>query len=111
MILNFVAPEAEVPQTAIIDFLVAISVLPMAAFTTISVLGGSNGLSQWMKDKEDVLENLSQQSLPEPKENEEKIDINEEKIDINEKSFDIISTDEKDDEGSRMIDMPFDLFD
>ena len=33
------------------------------------------------------------------------------KIDINEKSFDIISTDEKDDERSRMIDMPFDLFD
>ena len=111
LILNFVAPEAEVPQTAIIDFLVAISVLPMAAFTTISVLGGSNGLSQWMKDKEDDLENLSQQSLPEPKENEEIMTRDEEKIDNKEKSFDIISTDEKDDEGSRMIDVPFDLFD
>ena len=29
----------------------------------------------------------------------------------NEEKIDIISTDEKDDEGSRMIDMPFDLFD
>ena len=111
VILNFVAPEAEVPQTAIIDFLVAISVLPMAAFTTISVLGGSNGLSQWMKDKEDNLENLSQQSLPEPKENEEIITQNEEKIDFNEKKIDIISMDTKDEEGSRMIDVPFDLFD
>jgi hypothetical protein len=109
--LNFVAPKAEVPQTAIIDFLVAISVLPMAAFTTISVLGGSNGLSQWMKDKEDDLENLSQQSLPEPKENEEIITQNEEKIDFNEKKIDIISMDTKDEEGSIMIDVPFDLFD
>jgi hypothetical protein len=83
----------------------------MAAFTTISVLGGSNGLSQWMKDKEDDLENLSQQSLPEPKENEEIMTRDEEKIDNKEKSFDIIFTDEKDDEGSRMIDVPFDLFD
>ena len=37
-----------------------------------------------MKDKEDDLENLSQQSLPEPKENEEIMIQNEEKIDINE---------------------------
>jgi hypothetical protein len=57
----------------------------MAAFTTISVLGGSNGLSQWMKDKEDDLENLSQQSLPEPKENEEIMTRDEEKLIIKKK--------------------------
>ena len=39
------------------------------------------------------------------------LEIDEEKIDNKEKSFDIIFTDEKDDEGSRMIDVPFDLFD
>ena len=111
MILNFVAPEAEVPQTAIIDFLVAISVLPMAAFTTISVLGGSNGLSQWMKDKEDDLENLSQQSLPEPKGNGDTRVQNEEKIDDTEGNYDTSDMEEKDNDEERMIDVPFNLFD
>jgi len=94
VILNFVAPEAQIPETAIIDFLVAISVLPMAAFTTISVLGGSNGISSWMRSKEEELENLAQQSLPEPKtekkESEEIIDSEDEE---------------------RMIDIPRHLFD
>ena len=108
LILNFVAPEAQVPETAIIDFLVAISVLPMAAFTTISVLGGSNGLSPWMKDKEEDLENLSQQSLPLPKDEEEIEGQYEEKIENEEDN--ITSKDEKDDEEGRMIDVPFNLF-
>jgi hypothetical protein len=108
LILNFVAPEAQVPETAIIDFLVAISVLPMAAFTTISVLGGSNGLSPWMKDKEEDLENLSQQSLPLPKDEEEIEGQYEEKIENEEDN--ITSKDEKDDEEGRMIDIPFNLF-
>ena len=111
MILNFVAPEAEVPQTAIIDFLVAISVLPMAAFTTISVLGGSNGLSQWMKDKEDNLENLSQQSLPEPKGNENIRAQNGEKNEYIKENYDTSNVGKKDDNEERMIDVPFNLFD
>ena len=111
MILNFVAPEAEVPQTAIIDFLVAISVLPMAAFTTISVLGGSNGLSQWMKDKEDNLENLSQQSLPEPKGYENAIVQKEGKNEHIEENYDTSNINKKDDDEERMINVPFDLFD
>ena len=111
MILNFVAPEAEVPQTAIIDFLVAISVLPMAAFTTISVLGGSNGLSQWMKDKEDNLENLSQQSLPEPKGYEDARVQKEGKNEHIEENYDTSNINKKDDDEERMINVPFDLFD
>ena len=101
VILNFVAPEAQIPETAIIDFLVAISVLPMAAFTTISVLGGSNGIPSWMKNKEKDLENLSQQSLPEPKEEKE-----EEK----EILFETRDTESEYQEEERMIDIPRDLF-
>jgi hypothetical protein len=96
VILNFVAPEAQIPETAIIDFLVAISVLPMAAFTTISVLGGSNGIPSWMKNKENDLENLSQQSLPEPKEEKEILfETREKKSEYQEEE--------------RMIDIPRDL--
>ena len=100
MILNFVAPEAQIPETAIIDFLVAISVLPMAAFTTISVLGGSNGIPSWMKNKEKDLENLSQQSLPEPKEEKEEKEI----------LFETRETESEYQEEERMIDIPRDLF-
>ena len=99
VILNFVAPEAKIPDTAIIDFLVAISVLPMAAFTTISVLGGSNGIPSWMKNKENDLENLSQQSLPEPKEEEEK-----------EILFKTTEPESEYQEEERMIDIPRELF-
>jgi hypothetical protein len=95
VILNLVAPEAQIPETAIIDFLVAISVLPMAAFTTISVLGGSNGIASWMRSKEENLENLAQQSLPEPKTEERREEPKEE-----------ITEDEE-----RMIDIPRHLFD
>jgi hypothetical protein len=100
VILNFVAPEAEIPPTAIIDFLVAISVLPMAAFTTISVLGGSNGIPTWMKNKEEDLENLSQQKLPEPKKEESR-----------EYLVESIKNKSEDEGEERMIDIPFNLFD
>ena len=101
VILNFIAPEAQIPETAIIDFLVAISVLPMAAFTTISVLGGSNGIPSWMKNKEKDLENLSQQSLPEPK---------EQKAEEKEILFGTRETESENQEEERMIDIPRDLF-
>ncbi len=100
VILNFVAPEAQIPETAIIDFLVAISVLPMAAFTTISVLGVSNGIPSWMKNKEKDLENLSQQSLPEPKEEEEE----------QQETLSEIRETESEYQEERMIDIPRDLF-
>jgi hypothetical protein len=107
VILNFVAPEAQIPETAILDFLVAISVLPMAAFTTISVLGGSNGLSPWMKNKEDELENLAQQSLPEPTlESTSNSEDNGNEYQINEES----DTNVEGINEERMIDVPFDLF-
>lgn len=115
VILNLVAPEAKIPETAIIDFLVAISVLPMAAFTTISVLGGSNGLSPWMKSKEEGLENLSQNKLPEPKSQEDEYTQNESQVHNDEKNefasseYHDDSDDDDDDEG-RMIDIPFNLF-
>ena len=113
VILNLVAPEAKIPETAIIDFLVAISVLPMAAFTTISVLGGSNGLSPWMKSKEEDLENLSQNKLPEPKSQEDEYTQNESQVHNDEKneftSSEYHDDDDDDDEG-RMIDIPFNLF-
>jgi hypothetical protein len=99
LMLDLVAPDAQIPETAIIDYLVAISVLPMAAFTTISVLGGSNGLSPWMKNKEEDIENLSQQSLPEPKKEEEVILPKNEEIKSEDK------------EEERMINIPFNLFD
>jgi hypothetical protein len=108
VILNFVAPEAQIPETAILDFLVAISVLPMAAFTTISVLGGSNGLSPWMRNKEDELENLTQQSLPEPTlESTSNSEDNGNELQINEES----DTNIEGMNEERMIDVPFDLFD
>jgi len=108
VILNLVAPEAQIPETAILDFLVAISVLPMAAFTTISVLGGSNGLSPWMRNKEDELENLTQQSLPEPTlESTSNSEDNGNELQINEES----DTNIEGMNEERMIDVPFDLFD
>ena len=117
VILNLVAPEAIIPETAIIDFLVAISVLPMAAFTTISVLGGSNGLSPWMKSKEEDLENLSQNKLPEPKSQEDEYTQNESQVHNDEKNqltsseyHDNSDDDDDDDDDGRMIDIPFNLF-
>ena len=110
VILNLVAPEAQIPETAIIDFLVAISVLPMAAFTTISVLGGSNGLSPWMKNKEEELGNLAQQSLPESTIMNEKSEDESEKY-IEEKDDNNDSENIEDSSEERMIDIPYDLFD
>jgi len=117
IILNLVAPEAEIPPTAIIDFLVAISVLPMATFTTISVLGGSNGLSPWMKIKDKELENLSGHSLPAPKDKNEDDDLFdipqlEDSLEqIENESIDVDEESSEDDQSQRMIDMPFNLFD
>ncbi len=108
VILQAVAPEAEVPPTAILDYIVAISVLPMATFTTISVLGGSQEMPEWMSGQEDVLESLRGGQLKERFEEEEVVERS---------ALDQVDVDEGDEDGSgeesmdgRMIDLPFSLF-
>ena len=102
-VLNLVSPNAEVPKGAVIDFLIAISVLPLATFTSISVLGGSNGLPDWMLGAEDRLENLQMHSLEAPEDSEETPTLE----DLGVSS--IISEREDSKEGE-MIDLPFELF-
>ena len=65
IVLEMIAPDAEMPETAILDFIVAISVLPMATFTTISVLGGSQTMPDWMFEQEEKLESLRTKELGE----------------------------------------------
>lgn len=104
IILETIAPGAEVPETAILDFIVAISVLPMATFTTVSVLGGSQEMPEWMFGQESALVSLRTKELgsgTEPEESEEDemaVNLSDESIEEDEES------------SSRMIDTPFDLF-
>ncbi|MFL2975712.1 MAG: hypothetical protein ACJZ42_05315 [Candidatus Thalassarchaeaceae archaeon] len=107
IVLEMIAPDAEMPETAILDFIVAISVLPMATFTTISVLGGSQSMPDWMFGQEEKLESLRTKELSEGG------DISNSDVEggianpeegINEANFGETL------EGSEMIDMPFDLF-
>ena len=104
IILETIAPGAEVPETAILDFIVAISVLPMATFTTISVLGGSQNMPRWMFGQELSLESLRAKEL----------ESGEEPTDS--EQGDVVTQDEEESNGigegstSRMIDTPFDIF-
>ena len=105
IVLETISPGAEVPETAILDFIVAISVLPMATFTTISVLGGSQNMPEWMFSRESTLQSLRTKELgsgteaKEPIENEMMNLENEESDEAEDLEF-----------SSRMIDTPFDLF-
>tara|TARA_B100000959_G_scaffold286961_1_gene368329 strand:+ start:2142 stop:3266 length:1125 start_codon:yes stop_codon:yes gene_type:complete len=114
IILETIAPEAEIPETAILDYIVAISVLPMATFTTISVLGGSQTMPDWMMGQEGGLESLRGGVL---EESNEKDDLDEISGAASELSTDGVMRVESDEEGgedeeeSRMIDLPFSLFD
>ena len=105
IVLETISPGAEVPETAILDFIVAISVLPMATFTTISVLGGSQNMPEWMFSSESTLQSLRTKELgsgtdsKEPIENEMMSLENEESDEAEDLEF-----------SSRMIDTPFDLF-
>ena len=107
IVLEMIAPDAEMPETAILDFIVAISVLPMATFTTISVLGGSQSMPDWMFGQEQKLESLRTKELGEgdgvPSSDSE-VGSEIPKIEDNEDGL------EGDLEGGGMIDMPFDLF-
>ena len=117
VLMKSIMPESEIPDAAIIDFLVAISVLPVAVFTTISVLAGAQDMPDWMLDPEDKLENLNQNlleieghSTEEDKEDESANEFPPRKR----TSIDSESTEEEsetnNDEG-RMIDLPYGLFD
>ena len=99
IILQTIAPDAEMPETAILDFIVAISVLPMATFTTISVLGGSQTLPEWMFGQEAALESLRAKELGSGRQDTLVEERDEVETERNETS-----------KGSRMIDIPFDLF-
>jgi hypothetical protein len=93
MIIQTIAPAATIPDTAILDYIVAISVLPMATFTTISVINGYREIPDWMIGQEQKLENLRSKSLSAPdKDLENKFDKNIDKV-------------------TSEIDSPFNLFD
>ncbi|MBI88339.1 MAG: hypothetical protein CMB67_04875 [Euryarchaeota archaeon] len=106
IILQIIAPDAVIPDTAILDFIVAISVLPMATFTTISVLGGSQKMPEWMFGQESSLESLRVKELEEGNyEGEFSLEGGGEAQDLG------TSQEEAEDEKvSRMIDLPLDIF-
>ena len=107
VILHSIAPDANIPSTAILDYIVAISVLPVATFTTISVLGGSLKIPEWMNDKELELESLRGKELEQTNLGNEEIHNSDNKI---EEQI-LISDDDEEDFDERMIDLPFNLFD
>ena len=105
IVLETISPGAEVPETAILDFIVAISVLPMATFTTISVLGGSQNMPEWMFSRESTLQSLRTKELGSGTESKEPIEDEMRNLE-NEESDEA----ENQEVSSRMIDTPFDLF-
>lgn len=126
VLLESIMPAEQIPDAAIIDFLVAISVLPVAVFTTISVLGGAHDMPDWMLDPEGRIENLNQVLLEEDATSYESEDEESDSQDdygywkrTTEGRGDGGAGDaesngeDKDDseESSRMIDLPFGLFD
>ena len=107
IVLEMIAPDAEMPETAILDFIVAISVLPMATFTTISVLGGSQSMPDWMFEQEEKLESLRTKELGEGGDIPNS-DVEEEIVNPEEEGHEANHGGTL--EGSEMIDMPFNLF-
>jgi hypothetical protein len=123
VLLKSIMPADQIPDVAIIDFLVAISVLPVAVFTTISVLGGAHDMPDWMHDPEEKIENLNQNLLEEDATPEVGDDGDGDDSDPlaefgawkrttgaeDEEESDSALAEE--DESNRMIDLPFGLFD
>ena len=111
-------PADQIPDGAIIDFLVAISVLPVAVFTTISVLAGAHEMPDWMRDPEEKIENLNQNLLEEESTSTLEMQISEEKTDdlppwrrtTNSTENNELDNETNENE-SRMVDLPFGLFD
>lgn len=107
VVLGFISPDAEIPKSAVIDFLIAISVLPLATFTSISVLGGSNGVPDWMLEPQQRLENLQMESLEAPKyqaDHDSTPSLTDEGG-----PFGMLETEQESVPGG-MIDLPFELF-
>lgn len=107
IVLEMISSDAEVPETAILDFIVAISVLPMATFTTISVLGGSQTMPDWMFGQEQKLESLRTKELGEGSGVSDSESEGEGGIP---KIASVEDDVEENSGGGEMIDMPFDLF-
>jgi len=106
IVLEMIAPDAEMPETAILDFIVAISVLPMATFTTISVLGGSQTMPDWMFEQEEKLESLRTKEL-----GEGGVPDVEKSGALQSGEEDVLGTNvEEPQVDGGMIDMPFELF-
>ncbi|MFQ3343861.1 MAG: hypothetical protein ACI9EM_000379 [Candidatus Thalassarchaeaceae archaeon] len=111
MIIQTIAPAATIPDTAILDYIVAISVLPMATFTTISVLSGYRNIPDWMIGQEENLENLRSKSLVENNENGIFSEYDKNEIENSIKLLDKNDVDKVGKEDSdRMVDSPFNLF-
>ncbi len=127
VLLESIMPAEQIPDAAIIDFLVAISVLPVAVFTTISVLGGAHDMPDWMRDPEEQIENLNQTLLeedaspstaPEPEENPldgfgtwKRTTAREGEDESSSQAEATREAVEESEDGNRMIDLPFGLFD
>tara|TARA_B100000131_G_scaffold312291_1_gene346192 strand:- start:1946 stop:2917 length:972 start_codon:yes stop_codon:yes gene_type:complete len=57
---------ATVPQNSFLDLMTALSVLPLAAFTTLTVLGGANkGLPQWLNVDDEWIRPDKPEPIPE----------------------------------------------
>lgn len=118
VLMKSIMPADQIPDGAIIDFLVAISVLPVAVFTTISVLAGAHEMPDWMRDPEEKIENLNQNLLEEESKSTVEMQISEDKTDdlppwqrtTNSTETNELDNETNEDE-SRMIDLPFGLFD
>ena len=125
VLLESIMPAEQVPDAAIIDFLVAISVLPVAVFTTISVLGGAHDMPDWMRDPEERIENLNQTLLEEDaSQSSNESEENSDPLEgfgtwkrttgegaQSENSNESESNEDESEDKSRMIDLPFGLFD
>jgi len=74
IIIQTVVDEAIIPEKALLDSIVAISVLPMATFTTFSVLSGMKEMPEWMLGQEEKLENVNTNALKASNTREEKGD-------------------------------------
>ena len=74
IVIKTVVDEAVIPEKALLDSIVAISVLPMATFTTFSVLSGMKEMPEWMLGQEEKLKNMNINSLELSNEKEENSD-------------------------------------
>ncbi len=64
-VFQSVLGDAVVPETSFLDLLTALAVMPLAAFTTLAVLGGGSGSPpEWLKQKDDVVSRYDSMDSP-----------------------------------------------